>query len=69
MSKLISTTIIILAISFCSCKKVYICECTSPGGTDEAFRTYTNRIEAKRACEEVNSSNTVAWNETFCKLK
>lgn len=54
-----------------SCKKDYVCECSNPGGTFEAFKIHDTKKKAKQACKDyydVNYGN-IPFNETSCEIK
>lgn len=58
-------------LSFASCKKDYICECTTSNGSSsvvskEDIKDQTKK-DAKTACE--NKSTTVAGITKVCKIK
>ncbi len=54
----------LVAISFSSCKKDYVCTCTTSGTSVDITFSNTTKADAKAACDLYNIAST-----TNCSLK
>lgn len=78
MKKIASfAAIVLLAISFTSCKKEYMCKCTFKTGSEQAFYAATglgksSEDDAKAVCEKMKGTVQAKPNETHeytCELE
>jgi hypothetical protein len=74
MKKITLLAIAAVAISFASCKKDRVCECTTSGSTTTTKFTLTkiSKGHAKDACSNsayTNSGNSNGGSTTTCTLK
>ena len=71
MRSAVIVLVIVAGMCFPSCKKEYICECTSPTETLTAFRAKDKKKNAEQRCETYYNQNygSVAFNQTSCKIR
>ena len=63
--------VVLAVLTFFGCKKEYTCNCTTPGGTTQAFTVKDTRKDAEAQCTKFYNDNFahIPLNETTCEVK